>query len=305
MISTFSVVIPTHQQPAELSRCLAALSELDYPRERFEVVVVNDGGCSVEETVAAYLDRMNVIHITQKKSGPAAARNTGVARARGKYIAFTDSDCLPDRAWLAQLECQLAADENVLVGGRILNALEDNACSAASQLLVTYLYSYYNPNPGHARFFTSNNMAMSRATFLTTGGFNARFHRVAAEDRELCDRWAHCGLRMVYAEAALVLHTHRLTIGSFWRQHFRYGQGALHYRQARAEREAGRLRVEPLRFYIGLLRYPWTARVRRPLRTASLLLVAQIANAIGFFREKIIGGPMGSILRSSTLSGPT
>lgn len=302
MIPTFSVVIPTYEQPAELSLCLVALSELDYPREQFEVIVVNDGGCSIDATIAPFLRRLNLTHITQKNSGPAAARNAGVARARGKYVAFTDSDCRPDRAWLANLERQLAADESVLVGGRILNALEDNACSAASQLLVAYLYAYYNPTPDRARFFTSNNMAMARLTFLTVGGFDAHYHRAAAEDRELCDRWAHSGLRMVYAETALVLHAHRLTIRSFWRQHFEYGRGALHYRQARAQRDAGALRVEPLRFYTGLLQYPWTVRARRPVRIAALLVVAQTANATGFVREKILGRRATMPRRSSTQS---
>jgi len=291
---TFSVIIPTYDQTAELSHCLAALSELDYPREGFEVIVVNDGGRSIAETVAPFLERLNLTHVTQKNSGPGVARNTGVALAQGRYIAFTDSDCRPDRAWLTNLERRLADDENAMVGGRTVNALEKNTCSAASQLLIAYLYTYYNPDRDQARFFASNNMAMARARFQATGGFNAQYHRAAAEDREFCDRWTHYGQRMIYAENALIWHSHRLSLVSFWRQHFRYGQGALHYWRARARRDAGRLRVEPPRFYTGLLRYPWTAGVRRPKRIAVLFFLAQAANAAGFLREKIFcdGAPI-------------
>jgi cellulose synthase/poly-beta-1,6-N-acetylglucosamine synthase-like glycosyltransferase len=266
------------------------LSGLDYPRERFEIIVVNDGGGSIDDAVAPFLGQMNVTRVTQKNAGPASARNTGVARARGRYTAFTDDDCRPDRDWLKELELHLAADESILVGGRIINALEDNDCSAASQLLVTYLYAYYNADRELALFFTSNNMAMAREAFLSFGGFDARYMRAAAEDRELCDRWTHSGRRMVYAETALIRHSHRLTFGSFWRQHFQYGQGALQYRKARAQRDGGPVRVEPLRFYAGLLRYPWAAGVRRPLRIAALLFIAQTANAMGFLREKIRSG---------------
>jgi GT2 family glycosyltransferase len=289
----FSIVIPTYQQTAELSLCLASLTELDYPPERFEVIVVNDGGPSIEKAVAPFLARLRLTTVRQENSGPAAARNTGVAHAQGKYLAFTDTDCRPDRAWLAQLERHLAADESALAGGKIVNSLEGNACSTASQLLVTYLYAYYNPNPEQARFFTSNNMAVARRTFLDIGGFSAEYHRAAGEDRELCDRWTHSGRRLLYAETALIRHAHRLTLGSFWRQHFVYGRGALHYRMSRARRDAGPLRVEPLRFYTGLLRYPWVGKVRRPMRIAALLLLAQIANVAGFFSEKLRGTDLG------------
>ena len=284
MTPTFSVIVPTYERPADLAQCLAALSSLDYPRDKFEVIVVNDGGRPIQAPLQAHI---NVTLIEQKNSGPAEARNTGVARARGRFIALTDDDCRPDRAWLTEMERRLSADPDVLVGGKTVNTLDHNACSAASQLLVTYLYEYYNVQRQHALFFTSNNMAMSRDAFLNIGGFNAQYRRAGAEDRELCDLWTHAGRRMVYAETALVRHSHRLTFASFCRQHFRYGQGALHFREARARRDAEPVRIEPLRFYTGLLRYPWTARVHRPLRIAALLLIAQTANALGFFREKL------------------
>ena len=54
MSLTFSVIIPTYERPAELSRCLAALCELSYSREQFEVIVVNDGGCAIDDTVAPF-----------------------------------------------------------------------------------------------------------------------------------------------------------------------------------------------------------------------------------------------------------
>jgi len=294
MTPTFSVIIPTYERPTRLSSCLAALSDLDYPRECFEVIVVNDGGCPIDEAIAPFLGRMNVAHVTQKHSGPAAARNAGVARARGKYVAFTDDDCRPHCAWLRQLERQLAAGENVLVGGMVVNALEDNACSAASQLLVTYLCEYYNAVPGQALFFTSNNMAMPRDAFMSIGGFDQRFRRSAAEDRELCERWSRSGRSLVFAETALIQHSHLLTILSFWRQHFQYGRGAWQYRLTRAERDASPLKFEPLRFYIELLRYPWSSGVRRPSQITVLFFISQAANAMGFLWAKLLGSDAGA-----------
>ena len=227
---------------------------------------MNDGGRSIDEAVAPFLGQMNVTHVAQKHSGPAAARNAGVTR---RYTAFTDDDCRPYRGWLTELERCLTADDSVLVGGRVINTLEDNACSATSQPLVTYLYAYYNPN------------------------------------RELCDRWIHSGRRMVYAETALIRHSHWLSLRSFWRQHFQYGQGALRYWQGKAQRDADHVRVEPLRFYTGLLQYPWTVGVRQPLRIAALLFIAQMASAMGFFREKFLGsGTPSPFTMKATMKPP-
>ena len=292
MTPTFSIVIPTYNRPEELERCLAALCELDYGRERFEVIVVNDAGNSIETVVAPFAERMSVTGLLQKHSGPAGARNTGAARAQGKYIAFTDDDCRPAPAWLSELERALDAGPDVLAGGDIVNTLEDNAYSAASQLLVAYLYSYYNSARGRARFLASNNMAMAKDAFITAGGFDARFPLAAAEDRELCDRWRAAGRRIVYAPAALVRHAHRLTPRSFWLQHFHYGQGAHRFRRANARRGAAPAPMEPLSFYWNLVRYPWTARACHPIRTGALLALAQTANTLGFFCEKV-----GSLLR--------
>ena len=52
-----------------------------------------------------------------------------------------------------------------MIGGRTVNALPGNPYSTASQLLIDYLYSYYNADSGQARFFTSNNLAVAAERF--------------------------------------------------------------------------------------------------------------------------------------------
>ncbi|MDQ3650687.1 MAG: glycosyltransferase family 2 protein, partial [Acidobacteriota bacterium] len=135
-----SIIIPTYARPRQLAACLAALSELDYPRERFEVIVVNDGGEIFLSEMAPFRQQINVTLITQPNAGPATARNTGAAQAEGEFLAFTDDDCAPARDWLQALANRFATIPDQLIGGRTLNALDDNLCSTASQLLIDYLY---------------------------------------------------------------------------------------------------------------------------------------------------------------------
>ena len=299
----FSVVIPTYARARQLTACLQSLVRLDYACDRFEVIVVDDGSeTPAEAVVAAFRDRINVTLLTQRHAGPAMARNTGAARARGEFLAFTDDDCAPAPEWLQALAECFAATPDRLIGGRTLNALPHNPYSTASQLLIAYLYTYYNACPDQARFFASNNLALPARRFQALGGFDTTYTRTAAEDRELCDRWLQHGYRMTYAPEALVYHAHALTFRGFWRQHFNYGRGAFRFREARAYRGQQRMRIEPLSFYVDLLRYPFSrARGRRALLLAGLLLLSQVAHAAGFFRERAsrAAGDRGACLRDT------
>lgn len=172
-----------------------------------------------------------------------------------------------------------------MVGGHTLNALPDNVYSTASQLLIDYLYAYYNQGES-ASFFASNNFAVPRGLYQQLGGFDTNFPLAAGEDREFCDRWKHHGFSMRYAPAMEVNHAHNLSWSSFWRQHFNYGRGAFHFHMVRSQRQSEPIKVEPLEFYWRLLSYPFTQQQWfRSWSISGLFIVSQIANITGFFHE--------------------
>lgn len=280
----FSIVIPTYERPSQLSDCLASLARLDYPRERFEVVVVNDGGKQpLDALVGAFRHRLNLKLLGQSNAGPAAARNAGAAQAAGEYLAFTDDDCLPEPLWLRALADRYVETPDCLCGGRTLNALHDNLPSATSQTIIDVVYAHFNREHGEARFFASNNIAVPAARFRALGGFDVSFK--TSEDREFCDRWLRHGLRMVYVPEAVVRHAHALTPRTLWRQHFGYGRGAFRFHRLRQKHGAGRFKPDP-EFYWKLLSQPFSqARGRRALTLAALMLWSQAANTAGFIYE--------------------
>ncbi len=85
----FSVIIPTYNRRELLSRCLESVNDCNY--DKMETIVVDDG--STDDT-ASFIKTFypNIIYIGQKNSGVASARNAGMQRAKGKYVAFLDSD---------------------------------------------------------------------------------------------------------------------------------------------------------------------------------------------------------------------
>lgn len=280
----FTVIIPTYDRPAKLAACLAALASSSYPRESFEVVVVDDGGSmELGKAIASHeFSRLRLLR--QQRRGPGAARNTGALAATGRWLAFTDDDCLPEPGWLHALAAQLVHDHLRAVGGQTLNHLADNPFSSASQLLIDYLYAYYNAGVGgEARFFTSNNLAVTAAAFHAIGGFDETYTRAASEDREFCSHWLQRGHRLHYEPAARVRHAHLLSPARFWRQHFDYGRGARGYHLACAARGQGRPSFEPLTFYFALIFYPWRCRRQGRLKLSLLLALTQIAHTAGFF----------------------
>jgi glycosyltransferase involved in cell wall biosynthesis len=140
----FSIIIPTYNRTAQLTNCLHSLTLLDYPRNCFEVIVVNDGGETKLEAIAdTFRNQINLNLITQPHSGPAAARNTGAAKAKGEFLAFTDDDCIPSPDWLQVLASHFAEMPDYIIGGRTINLLAKNVYSTMSQLIIDVVYRHY------------------------------------------------------------------------------------------------------------------------------------------------------------------
>ncbi|MGC1309949.1 MAG: glycosyltransferase [Phormidesmis sp.] len=280
----FSIIIPTYNRPQQLTHCLTALAEQDFSTQRFEVIIVNDGGDSLEDVVESFKGRLAIALIYQQNTGPAQARNQGATLAKGDFLAFTDDDCCPSADWLSQLAKQCQATPEVLIGGQTLNSLPQNFCSTASQLTVELAYQYFNPSPHEARFFASNNMVFPRQHFLKLGGFHAEFR--TSEDREICDRWLLSGRTMIYVSAVKIHHTHRLSLSDFWQQHLGYGRGAYCYHTIRSKRGSPPFRPD-FSFHRRLFTYPFQQfAAPKAVAISGLMCLAQLASLVGYFLEK-------------------
>ena len=289
-LPTASVVVPTFRRPGPLRRCVEALAQLDYPKERLEVVIVDDGGQDLSAgELSAIAPELTLRFVTQAPTGgPAKARNLGARGAGGELLAFTDDDCRPQPSWLRDLAAAVTAQPSALVGGHVKNALEQNLFAEASQDLISYLYEYFPEGRALLPFLTSNNMAGRREEFLRIGGFDETFPFSAAEDRDLSERWAREVGPLKYLRGAVVNHYNELTFRSFVRQHHYYGRGAVQLGGRRRRRGQGRPRPEPIAFYAGMLGYPirhhgW----RRGGQIAALVALSQLVGLSGMFAEAV------------------
>jgi len=264
--------------------CVQGIRQLDYPRDHFEVIIVDDGS-PVPATISEYA-RPGDVMITvlrQMNTGPASARNMGAQYARGDILAFTDDDCIPTPRWLREMAQSFKDAPTALVGGRTINGLVHNTYSTASQIIVDEAYAYFLSRNSDLRFFASNNMAVATELFHKIGGFDSSFR--ISEDRDFCNRWIRQGKPLIYAPEAIVHHRHHLTMTAFFRQHFHYGRGAHRFHRVRAQRSGSRLKPD-LQFYASVFR-PMLSRPLswKSLRMAGLMGLWQLANLAGFLWE--------------------
>lgn len=263
-----SVVIPHYRDLAGLDLCLRALAAQTYRASDFEIVVADNNSPEGEAAVAEVIGgRARLVVVEEKGAGP--ARNGGVTLARGEILAFTDSDCVPEPAWLA--EGLAALSDYDFVGGRVTVLVDDlSAMSDAEAFERVFAFDFktYIEKKG---FTGAGNLFCSRAVFDRVGGFRAS----VSEDVEWSFRARGMGLRLGYAPRAVVGHPARRTWQELWAKWRRVN--AETYRLYR-ERPAGRL-IWMLRSFA----LPLSAIVHTPKVFASDQLVgpSQRLGAVG------------------------
>ncbi len=286
---TISVVIATCNRPERLRECLESLTRSVFARDRFQVVVVDDGSLQpCLEITRSFEPELNIRCIRQENLGPAAARNRGVSESSSRFLAIIDDDCRTEPEWLSVIVRNLEAAPDVFFGGRTPNDLSKNVYTLASQTILDAVYAFYNSDEGDPRFFASNNIALSRDRFVEMGGFDTAFPLAAAEDRDFCDRWRFRGWPMRFLPDAVVMHAHSMSLRGFWRQQYNYGRGAFYYHRLRRQRKSGEIWEDTgMHLMLPKLMYAALAKMRLSTRIKVflLLMVWQVANLCGFIRE--------------------
>lgn len=261
-----SVVVPTHDRPAALGACLAALDAQTFAA-RLEVVVVDDGSVDADSVAGTVARHPNATLVRQNAAGPAAARNAGARNARGETLCFTDDDCLPQTEWVEELMAAIQ-DGADAVAGRTLSP--PGTLADASEIISRA------PAIAGEAFAPSNNLACRKAVFEAVP-FDESYRHAAAEDRDWCVRLVATGHTLRSQPSARVMHQPNLTLSSFLRRQARYGHGAYRFR-SKTQRQ-----LEPLGFYVALVRRGFA----RGFTVGVLVSLAQLATALGWARGRL------------------
>jgi lipopolysaccharide/colanic/teichoic acid biosynthesis glycosyltransferase/GT2 family glycosyltransferase len=201
-----SVIVPAYNAEDTLGDCLAALEAQTVARDRYEVIVVDDGSTDGTPAIAESPD---VVLIQQENAGPAAARNLGAREARGNLLLFTDADCGPAPDWIERLSAPFSDPEVVGAKG-IYRTRQRFLVARFVQLEYERKYARM---AGKERidFIDTYSAAYRRDVFLANGGFEPLFSTSSVEDQEFSFRLSRKGYRLVFVPDAVVYHVHDVT----------------------------------------------------------------------------------------------
>ena len=230
-----SVIIPVFNEGARLRLCLEALAAQIYPKDRYEVIVVDNG--SDEPPVWVGHEYPAVVFVEESRPGSYAARNRGIGLAKGEVFAFTDGDCIPDAYWLANGAKEVTADPSVgLVGGRVEFFFRDPEHPTVAELYDSVMYLNQREAVKVTGFAATANMFTSRSVLEHVGVFDPAVK--SGGDREWGQRVRSRGYRLLYAEDAVVKHPARDTFAKISSRNIRVlgGHHELYAREGRARR---------------------------------------------------------------------
>jgi glycosyltransferase involved in cell wall biosynthesis len=209
-----SVIIPAFNEAKYISYCLESLINLNYPKERYEIIVVDNG--STDETVSLSKNFTNLVYICHDLN-ISGLRNFGAKKARGSILSFIDADCIADENWLINA----------------VNSLKREFCITGSEVRIPdkaswieyAWFSQRNWGRQDASHINSANLIVPSDIFNKIGGFNETL--LTGEDYEFSIR-AKKIVKVISDDSIKVIHLgNPKTLRQFIKREIWHGLGAL------------------------------------------------------------------------------
>lgn len=231
-----SVVVPTCNRRDHIVRCLEGLARQTYAN--FEILVVDD--CSADDTPAVlreFAERHPDLSFQALRNEPQAganpSRNRAIRAARGEIVAFLDDDCVPEPDWLEKLIRGFSSARVAAVTGLVLDPPATNIYE------LTFKGTHRMSRRGPTRRLAGCNMGVRRELLLeyrldedrseplrTSSGQPDVTVSGRGDEEGLYQLLRAAGYEQLVEPDAVVLHSHPLSRGAFFRQAFRGGRSA-------------------------------------------------------------------------------
>jgi glycosyltransferase AglE len=290
-----SVVVPVLNDSRRVGLCIEALLKQTYPKDRYEVIIVDNG--STDDTRAVIGRYPVALLIEDRIQSSYAARNKGVRAARGEVIALTDADCRPMPNWIEDGVRALDAQGADLAGGHVRFVYSTRPSAAEIYDSLTNMQQEWSIRD--RSYAATANLFIRTAIFAVVGMFPDTMK--SGGDVYWTRRATSLGQRLIYARRAEVAHpTRRLC--DLLTKHYRVGKGRYdcYLLEHAAERngETHEIALFPAttwRLFTAVLRPPGWSRLRyamqrhgieggtaRLLRVWSVGWLCRLTSALGW-----------------------
>ncbi|MDR7416468.1 MAG: glycosyltransferase [Armatimonadota bacterium] len=225
-----SVVIPAYNCASVLGTTLEHLARQDYPKDAYEVIVVDDGSTDgTPEVASRWADWVQLRYIRQPNAGRAAARNRGAREARWQVLLFLDADVWAEDGLLGAHAAHYRKGYRVAVQGpsRTHPQAQVNPFMEVKEMFPDLTPRRpQNLSPYHV---ITRNFSVGAEDFWRVGGFDEAFSGYGWEDIELGVRLRRSGVRIHWEPRAVTWHYHVEDLEGARRKLVEAGRGAVYF----------------------------------------------------------------------------
>lgn len=217
-----SIIVPVYNGERHIGHCIESLLSLNYPSATIEILIVDNNS---KDATREIIRKYPVLSLVEDRiQGSYAARNTGIRRAKGEIIAFTDADCIADRDWIRNAVGHFRDEDVGCVAGRIEGYSPSNEIE---EFLIQKGYLCQDTSTLKHWFLPyaqTANAVYRREVLDRIGVFEENW--VSAGDSDLTWRMLlHTRYKLVYGEDSLIHHVHRSTLKGLFNQRKTWGYG--------------------------------------------------------------------------------
>lgn len=222
-----SVIIPVYRDNARLTRCLEAIDNQTLASSQYEIIVVNNAPDSPLPT----FEMNNLTVAEESKKGSYAARNKGIDIAAGSILAFTDSDCIPDKSWLETALKQFESNQEIFrIAGNVKLFFDRDPLSLADCYEV--IFGFKQERFTRVGKAVTANMFSRKRVFEEIGLFKEDLQ--SGGDMEWGVRAQKAGYAIDYNAACIVEHPSRSELTELLKKSRRVAEGILEKRPAKS-----------------------------------------------------------------------
>ncbi|MBM3754846.1 MAG: glycosyltransferase [Acidobacteria bacterium] len=169
MTPFISVIVPFYNNRAEIGRCCASLLRQTYPKDRFEILFIDNN--STDNSASIVAGHPGIQLLWEASAGAYAARNQGIRKSKGEILVFTEADCVVAPDWLSQVANAMQSEIVQIVMGAYFGQntpFPAKALSAYENAKNRYIFTSGDES---LYYGYTNNMAVRRGVFDQFGFF--------------------------------------------------------------------------------------------------------------------------------------
>jgi cellulose synthase/poly-beta-1,6-N-acetylglucosamine synthase-like glycosyltransferase len=208
-----SIILPVRNEEKNIASCLESLDALDYPKELYEIILIDDHSTDRTKSIAQQFSKLmpslQIVEADENSSGKKKAITAGIKKAKGEIIAATDGDCIVPPDWLNEIANAFAGEEIIFAAGPVAYKKKNSLLRDFLSIEQIILQSV-SAGAMQMRFplmCSGANLAYRKKFFEASGGYE-NDHFASGDDMMLMLKAAKAGkrkMKFLQSKKAIVL----------------------------------------------------------------------------------------------------